>query len=87
MAHLEPASSFRSRYEYNNLAYIAAGLAIEKASGMSWAEFTQKRIFAPLGMKTAVFSASAARASKDHATPHRRDAAGKQRPSSCCASS
>jgi CubicO group peptidase (beta-lactamase class C family) len=80
MAFLEPASSFRSRYEYNNLAYIAAGMAVARASGMAWHDFTSKRIFAPLGMKSAVFTASAARASADHATPHRRDGSGKHRP-------
>src|SRR5262249_50606549 len=31
MAFLEPSSSFRSRYEYNNLCYLAAGLAVQSA--------------------------------------------------------
>jgi CubicO group peptidase (beta-lactamase class C family) len=76
MAFLEPASSFRSRYEYNNLAYITAGLAIGKAAGMSWEQFTRRRLVGPLGMKNAVFTRSAVLALAEHAMPHRLDAAG-----------
>jgi CubicO group peptidase (beta-lactamase class C family) len=72
MAHLEPTAGFRARYQYNNLGYIAAGLATSKAAGMPWEEFVQKRLLTPLGMKNAVFTAAEARARKDHATPHRR---------------
>jgi CubicO group peptidase (beta-lactamase class C family) len=77
LAFLEPASSFRSKYEYNNLAYLVAGQAIARAAGAPWHTFVQDRLFAPLGMKSADFTASAARALPDHATPHRRDASGK----------
>jgi CubicO group peptidase (beta-lactamase class C family) len=77
MAFLEPASSFRSRYEYNNLGYIVAGQAIGKAAGMSWEEFVRKRLLGPLGMKNAVFTRSAALALADHAMPHRLDSEGK----------
>lgn len=73
MAHLEPANSFRSRYQYNNLAYAAAGLAVGQAAGKPWHEFVRERIFTPLGMKNAVFTATEAKARPDHATPHRRD--------------
>jgi CubicO group peptidase (beta-lactamase class C family) len=47
---LKPVSSFRSRYGYQNLMYIAAGRIIEKVSGKSWAEFVRERILTPLGM-------------------------------------
>jgi CubicO group peptidase (beta-lactamase class C family) len=78
LAFLEPASSFRSRYEYNNLAYIAAGQAIARAASASgWEQFTRKRLLDPLGMKTAVFTRAAALALPDHAMPHRLDSAGK----------
>ena len=72
LAHLEQTHSFRSRFEYNNLAYIALGLAITRASGMAWDEFVRQRLFAPLGMKGAVFTRSAALAAPDHASPHHR---------------
>lgn len=80
MGHLEPTASFRSRYQYNNLAYIAAGLAMAKAAGVSWEEFTQRRLLTPLGMKNVVFTGAAARARPDHATPHRRGKDGVQKP-------
>jgi CubicO group peptidase (beta-lactamase class C family) len=48
--HLKPVSSFRSRYGYQNLMYIAAGRVVEKVSGRSWCEFVMERIHVPLGM-------------------------------------
>ncbi|HEY7209063.1 MAG TPA: serine hydrolase [Bryobacteraceae bacterium] len=44
------AASFRSRYAYDNVLYTVAGQVIEKVSGMSWHDFIQQKIFAPLGM-------------------------------------
>jgi CubicO group peptidase (beta-lactamase class C family) len=32
---------------------VIAGYLVEKASGLSWAEFTRTRIFEPLGMRSA----------------------------------
>jgi CubicO group peptidase (beta-lactamase class C family) len=40
-----------ARFAYNNSGYILLGMIIEKASGMSYADFIEKNIFAPLGMK------------------------------------
>jgi|GEM_PF-121709 len=48
--HLKPVSSFRSRYGYQNLMFIAAGKVIERVSGKSWCEFVTERIFQPLAM-------------------------------------
>jgi CubicO group peptidase (beta-lactamase class C family) len=39
------------RWAYNNSAYVLLGAIIEKASGQSYADFVQKNIFDPLGMK------------------------------------
>src|SRR6266536_3608366 len=69
IGHVEPTHSFRSRYEYNNIAYITLGLAIGSASGMPWNEFVQKRLFTPLGMTGVGFSRSAALKAPDHASP------------------
>jgi CubicO group peptidase (beta-lactamase class C family) len=77
LAHLEPSHSFRSAYEYNNLAYLVAGLAVARASGSPWHDFVQKRLFDPLGMKGAVFTSTAAQMAADHASPHRRAPDGK----------
>jgi CubicO group peptidase (beta-lactamase class C family) len=50
LRHLKPVSSFRSRYGYQNLMFIAAGRIVEKVSGKSWCEFVKERIHDPLGM-------------------------------------
>lgn len=49
--HLKPVSSFRTRYGYQNLMFIAAGKVVEKASGKSWCNFVTERILTPLDMK------------------------------------
>ena len=38
------------RWKYSNLAYTIAGMVVEEVSGMSWADYLQQNIFAPLGM-------------------------------------
>lgn len=48
---LKPVSSFRTRYGYQNLMFIAAGRVLEKVSGKSWCDFVTERILSPLGMK------------------------------------
>ncbi|MBK9153942.1 MAG: serine hydrolase [Chloracidobacterium sp.] len=48
--YLKPVSSFRTRYGYQNLMFIAAGKVIEKASGKTWCGFITERILQPLGM-------------------------------------
>jgi CubicO group peptidase (beta-lactamase class C family) len=40
-----------TKYEYNNCGINTGGRLIEVVSGMSYAEFMQKRLFDPLGMK------------------------------------
>jgi CubicO group peptidase (beta-lactamase class C family) len=80
MAFLPPTASFRARYQYANLPYIAAGLAVAAAAKQPWDEVVRARLFVPLGMKGAVFTRSAALAAPDHATPHRAGRDGKQRP-------
>ncbi|MBC9794942.1 serine hydrolase domain-containing protein [Sinomicrobium weinanense] len=39
-----------SQFSYNNTAYVLLGLIVEKASGISFADFLRQRIFDPLGM-------------------------------------
>jgi CubicO group peptidase (beta-lactamase class C family) len=79
MAYLEQRHSFRATFEYNNLAYLAAGLAVGGAAKEPWHDFVRKRLFTPLGMKGAVFTPSEA-LKADHATPHRLGAGGKAEP-------
>ena len=72
IALLPPDRPFRSRYEYSNLMYIVAGVAAGRAAGTSWEEFVQRRLFEPLGMKTANCTVLATQQTVDHATPHNR---------------
>lgn len=45
-----------TKWEYSNSGYVVLGLIVARRSGMSFGEFLDRRIFAPLGMKnTLVF--------------------------------
>ncbi|MCI0573757.1 MAG: serine hydrolase [Myxococcaceae bacterium] len=70
LRHIRPASSFRSRYAYDNILYLVAGEVIERVSGQSWADFVRSRIFTPLGMKASTTSVKAFRPGADVAIPH-----------------
>jgi CubicO group peptidase (beta-lactamase class C family) len=42
-----------SPFQYSNLGYVTVGAMIEKVSGEPWDNLIQRRIFAPLGLKSA----------------------------------
>ena len=48
--YVKPASSFRSRYAYNNVLYVVAGEVVAAVIGRRWDDFVRERIFSPLGM-------------------------------------
>jgi CubicO group peptidase (beta-lactamase class C family) len=73
MAYLPRSTSFRSTYEYNNLAYLAAGLIIGRIAKQPWHEFVRERLFKPLQMDRAVFTSGDAQKAADHASPHGHD--------------
>ncbi len=50
LRYLKQASSFRTKYDYDNLLYIVAGEVVARVSGMSWEDFVESRIMMPLGM-------------------------------------
>ncbi|MGC4128352.1 MAG: serine hydrolase [Bergeyella sp.] len=50
--YLKPEHSFRNKMDYNNIMFIVAGEVIHRVSGMSWAEFIEKRIMKPVGMNS-----------------------------------
>ncbi|MBL8964642.1 MAG: beta-lactamase family protein [Phycisphaeraceae bacterium] len=50
LADAEPTAPFRSRWQYNNTMFMAAGMAAESVMGMTWRDLIAQRIFAPLGM-------------------------------------
>ncbi|HKV75465.1 MAG TPA: serine hydrolase [Gemmatimonadales bacterium] len=68
---LVPATaSFRSRFQYNNVTYAAAGFAAGRAAGSSWAALVRSGILQPLGMTETVFSGAESKQSADVARPH-----------------
>lgn len=62
---------FREDYDYCNLMFVVAGAVIEKASGLSWEDFVQTRIFDKVGMSESVPLARLADPAKS-ALPHGR---------------
>ncbi|MCA0197730.1 MAG: beta-lactamase family protein [Proteobacteria bacterium] len=50
LQHLEPATSFRSGYAYDNLMYVVAGEVAAAAGGAPYEELVRREVFAPLGM-------------------------------------
>jgi len=70
--HIPPASSFRSRYAYNNLMFVVAGQVIAAVTGKPWDEVIRERIFAPLGMTTTRISNAGLTPADNVASPHSR---------------
>ena len=70
MRFLRPFASPRSRYMYNNNAYMVAGLVVQSASGMPWGEFVRRRILEPLGMRGTLTGFQGLDARGNVATPH-----------------
>ncbi|PIS03426.1 MAG: hypothetical protein COT85_00140 [Chlamydiae bacterium CG10_big_fil_rev_8_21_14_0_10_42_34] len=68
--HLQPSFEIRQRYQYGNLMYFTAGLAIEEATGKPWDEVIQDRILNPLGMTHTNFSVDATQKTKNFAFPY-----------------
>ncbi len=56
LQYLKPVSSFRTKYDYDNLLYIVAGEVIAKVSGKSWCDFIEERIMSPLEMNQSAAS-------------------------------
>ncbi len=51
MRYLKPVSSFRSKYDYDNLLYIVAGEIITRVSGTDYENYITENFFKPLGME------------------------------------
>ncbi|WP_244918744.1 serine hydrolase domain-containing protein [Paenibacillus dendritiformis] len=56
LQYLEPNHDFRSKWQYNNLMYMAAGYLVGQLAGVPWEQWVQERIFAPLRMDNSNFS-------------------------------
>ncbi len=70
MRFVRPFAAPRSRYMYNNNTYMLAGMVVENASGMPWAEFVRTRILQPLGMTETLTGITGLDARGNVAAPH-----------------
>lgn len=50
LAYLKPNAPFRYTWQYQNVMYTLAGIVISRVSGLSWEEFVQENLIAPLEM-------------------------------------
>lgn len=71
LAALEPTARFRSKFQYSNLMFVAAGHVAEIATGQTWEQLVRQRVLAPLGMARTVFSLAQSEALDDVARPYR----------------
>lgn len=75
--NIEPATSFRSQYAYDNLMYIVAGNVLARANDSTWAEALKDRLFDPLEMNSCEALPSEAIKSDNTVTQHTRNLGGK----------
>ena len=68
--YLEPSWSFRSRYGYQNIMFLAAGEAAASAAGKSWQDLVAQKLFQPLGMTLSNTSVNDLAKASDVANPH-----------------
>jgi CubicO group peptidase (beta-lactamase class C family) len=70
LRYIQPATSFRSAYAYDNVLYLVAGEVIETISGQSWEDFVSSRILSKVGMASSNVKHSAAAGTGNIAAPH-----------------
>src|SRR6187397_1540857 len=70
LRYIQPETSFRTAYAYDNVLYLVAGELIEAISGQSWENFVATRILAKVGMTGSNVRHSAAAAGRNVAATH-----------------
>jgi CubicO group peptidase (beta-lactamase class C family) len=70
IAKLPLKNSFRMKYGYSNLMFIAAGEVIKSVTGKTWDEFIKERFFIPLGMNSSTTTNRGFEKRNDIALPH-----------------
>lgn len=56
LRYLKPVSSFRSKYDYDNLLYIVAGEIVSRVSGKDYDTYIEENFFKPLNMSRSKLS-------------------------------
>jgi CubicO group peptidase (beta-lactamase class C family) len=72
LRYIQPATSFRSAYAYDNVLYLIAGEVIEAVTGKVWEDFVSERILAKVGMTGSNVRHSAAMGGGNVAATHAR---------------
>lgn len=70
LEHLEPTTTFRGRWQYQNLMFLTAGYLVERITGRSWDDLVRERIFEPLGMARSNASVKDMRTAENVAFPY-----------------
>jgi len=70
LQYLEPTTSFRGRFQYNNLMFMTAGYLTEQLTGKSWDDQIRDQIFGPLGMSRSTTKVSESIKSDDFSYPY-----------------
>ncbi len=68
-----PAATPGTKYIYSNAGFAIAGAMAEKVTGTAWEDLMRKRLFEPLGMKSAGFGAPGSAEVIDQPRGHRQD--------------
>ena len=69
----EPLSPFRAQHQYTNFGLTAAAEAAANASGRTWDDLIEQRLFAPAGMDATSARFADYIGADDRAIPHQRD--------------
>lgn len=73
LRHLEFSRDIRTRFQYNNLMYMTAGLLGGRVAGSSWEDLVRRALFEPLAMRRSGFSLADVARDPDHAQGYRLD--------------
>ena len=68
--YLKPVSSFRAKYDYDNLMFIVAGEVVARVSKMTWEDFVETRIMKPLNMTVSAAAYSRLKDKSNVTDPH-----------------
>ena len=73
LPYLPFSRDIRTRFQYNNLMYMTAGLLGGRLNGTSWEQLVKGALFEPLGMKRSNFSIKDLTSDADHAEGYQLD--------------
>ena len=68
--YLDFATDSCDHFHYNNLMYLAVGMAMGKVANKEWEEIINQKILVPLGMTRTCFSSIEMQKSSDYALPY-----------------